>query len=155
MICIPEWVNVTTPDIIRTNGVLAGHDGGQEVYVGKAFYTNGQSEPGKLTLDPIPTVRYGNSNIAHTSTSNIKFLNKDPNCNYQWVESSHGVDVPDAILVPQISMNLLIARLNIHGGTQVGKVGRPPPVNRMYYGYGDKQLESINYYEVLVCRPIN
>jgi hypothetical protein len=144
---------VTNPADVEINGILAGSDAGQDIYVGKAIH-NGASEPGELILGTSPTVRYGNSMFAYNATTNIQYLNKDPKCNYQWVGSSNGVLVTNAIVVAHRDDELYIGRLNAFGGTQVGKVGKVPPYNRFYYAYGDKELNAIDYYEVLVCSPI-
>jgi hypothetical protein len=143
------WKPFTGPDGPKSDALSAGQDSlGNQIYIGRGL-VNGVLSPGRLLIEPIgskPAGLYTESNKTEAYiSSGIEYYVKDPNCNYQWVLSSNGTTVDNAIKVFGPIKNYYVGRVFDKGSLQLGKVLLTralyyPPNNTIYTNY-----------EVLVC----
>lgn len=96
---------------------------------------------------------YGTNQKGYTKSLNqIDYLAEDEKCTYQWTFSSDGKKIPYGVSFNHGQL-VYLGRVDIGGEIRIGKVGTWVPNNRLYYGYGDKELHVQNSYEVLKCIP--
>jgi Protein of unknown function (DUF3421) len=129
----------------------AGTDSeGKEIYIGRGIF-NGEIIPGRFLFEDdgshLPGLYVEQKSCELFFSTGVEYYAKNPSCNYQWVASSDGSTVPNAVRVSRFE-DYYIGKVTIDGSIHVGKVSRKEKVFT-YPGY------SSNSYEVLVCQREN
>lgn len=111
--------------------------------------------PGKLMIEPTKAYaaglyfEYGHKE--HLITSGVEYYAREPTCNYNWIPSSNGQVVPNAVQFTSASYTFYVGRAFLQGSTQLGKVTLEHRV--MYYAFSGKGHATASY-EVLICEPV-
>lgn len=141
----------------NSTALSAGKDAdGNEIYIGRGLFTEYYGSyvtPGRL--QPVDEGdRKAGVYIELTLdekliTTKVEYYAKNPICNYKWVPSENGEEVPNAIETHADSETIVyyVGRVFAMGTLHVGKV---LVSQRMYYAYKGKAY-SADSYEVLVC----
>lgn len=147
-----EWKPFNGPSGPSAEGISAGlFSDGKESYVGRGTY-NGHLAPGTLLIEDAINrtaglyIEYGG--IERYLTSNVEYYAKSPECNYNWIASSDGKTVANAISYKSDGFTMYVGRIFAESSWFVGKV--PIETHIIYYGQGKVSPT----YEVLVCEPI-
>ena len=146
-----DWKPYNGPSGPETDGIFAGlYSNDQYAYVGRGT-VSGQLAPGTLLIKNSGTHTAGfymeHSHAEHYLTSNIEYYAKEPSCDYEWVESSNGNVVQNAIEHKSAPYTFYVGRTFNQGFWHVGKVTLE--LQTMYFGKG----LGTKFYEVLVCNP--
>lgn len=123
------------------------------VFVGRGTIDNKQSAIGKLMVEATSSYRVGLYigfyDKERLITSGIEYYAKEPDCKYEWVPTSNGQKVPDAIAFTSDGYTFYVGRTHTFGSIQIGKVTLE--MNVMFYGWNGKEYKA-TIYEVLVCK---
>lgn len=113
-----------------------------KVYVGKAVDSTGNTVPAKIV--PELNKSFYDDNGEEVSTDSIEYLFHTDG--YEWLKSSGGVIVPDAVTVS----GYYIGRAEVDGTTVVGKIDlKSKQLLASYYG----KIVNLSNYDVLVFKP--
>ena len=132
------------------DGISAGlFADGKDSYVGRGT-VNGQLAPGTLLIEDSISRKAGlymeYGQVENFITSDVEYYVKNPVCNYEWIASSNGETIVNAIAHKSDGFTFYVGRIFDENSWYVGKILIEHQV--MYFGNG-KQTAS---YEVLVCR---
>lgn len=147
-----KWMHSDAP---ARDGVFVGvNEYNEECYIGRALVNGRQLAIGKLLIESKTNqaglyLEYGN--VEHYIASGIEYYAKEPTCDYEWVSSSNGQVVRNAVQFSSDSYTFYPGRAFLQGSIQVGKVTLEHQV--MYYGWGGV-ARSTGSYEVLTCNKI-
>lgn len=125
------------------NGFYAGSEAdGKKVYVGRVTDASGNFLPAKIIPDYKQSFYEGNG--AEQSSDKIEFLSNSEG--YEWVKSSGGASVPDAVTIS----GFYVGRGVYNGNTVVGRVDLN--TKNLVATWGGNAL-NLPEYEVLVFKP--
>lgn len=138
----PTWTSASADDAVK-NGFFAGSEtDGKRVFVGRVTDASGNFLPAKI----IPEFKqsYYESNGQEQSSDNIEFLSNSDG--YEWIKSSGGVAVPDAVTIS----GFYVGRGVHNGNTVVGRVDLNS--KNLVATWGGNAL-NLPEYDVLVFKP--
>ena len=151
---ISDWETYNNDDAPSKNGISAGKNHlGEQIYVGSAIYSN-EKAPAELVVDGENRgIHFSYGGKVHHLTSDLKYYVKENTCDYQWVSSSNGEIVENAIDTKDSYENVKFyaGRIYDHDSYHVGKVSFA--YKDFFYGYKGVEKSS-NTYEVLVCNKV-
>lgn len=153
---LPDWKIYNVGSGAPPDGISAGVDElMKRAFVGRGTVEKKQSSIGKLMVEA--TSLYGMGMYTgyggkeYHITSGIEYYAKEPDCKYEWVLSSNGQQVPDAVGFTSDGYSFYVGRTHTFGSIEIGKVTLELKI--MLYGWGGKEHKA-SVYEVLVCKPI-
>ncbi|KAG5679322.1 hypothetical protein PVAND_008895 [Polypedilum vanderplanki] len=138
-----SWTVADNANDAVSHALFAGYTSdGKKVYVGRAVDENGNPVPAKIIPEFNKTFYEENGN--EKSTDNIEYLFH--NEGYEWLRSSNGKVVPDAVNLN----DYYVGRAEIDGTTVVGKVDLKE--KKLFASYNGKTV-SLSDYDVLTFKP--
>lgn len=94
---------------------------------------------------------YNYGGTEHFTNVSIEFLVKSANYSYEWIASSNGTFVPNAVVVNRPrSSSQYIGRIVVNGITFIGSV--VTIIGGMYYVDKSGKEKFTSSYEILVCK---
>lgn len=144
------WKPFEGPEGPKSGGLSAGTDKfGNEVFIGRGYYRDHYA-PGKLIVTQTEEYKIGlyveNSVAEQYISNNIEYYEEEPDCNYDWVKSSNGQIVANAVQYTTNQCTFYVGRVFTSNSVEIGKI--PLATRTMYYGKGHRT----NTYEVLICK---
>lgn len=131
---------------------LNGH--GDEAYIGLATH-KGQTGPSELIISGSHSGLYFpySKEVQHltSNTSKLQYYAKEPNVDYQWLNSSRGAGVFESIKVLSPPYTFYVGRVFSFNSYHVGKVSLEHRV--LYYGFEGRTRTAASY-EVLIAKKI-
>ncbi|KAJ6644030.1 Peripheral-type benzodiazepine receptor-associated protein 1 [Pseudolycoriella hygida] len=138
----PTWTVASADDAVK-NGFFAGSEAdGKKVYVGRVTDASGKFLPAKIVPDFKQSFYEGNG--VEQSSDKIEFLSNSEG--YEWIKSSGGVPVTDAVTIGEF----YVGRGVYNGGTVVGRVDLN--AKTLVATWGGNAL-NLPEYDVLVFKP--
>jgi len=138
----PTWTAASADDAEK-NGFFAGSEtDGKKVYVGRVVDASGNFLPAKI----IPQFKqsYYEGNGLEQSSDKIEFLSNSDG--YEWIKSSGGVPVPDAVTIS----GFYVGRGVHNGNVVVGRVDLN--TKNLVATFGGNAL-NLPEYDVLIFKP--
>jgi hypothetical protein len=141
-----RWDNVKQ---VKSDAFSAGTDSsGNEIYIGRGLF-KGILTPGRMRFQDSPGKPAGvytkQGKLDSHCASGVEYLTINPKCTYQWVPSSFGKFVKNAVITGSGRKIYYVGRVTSEGSLQIGQVLFK---DKMYYPPSNKATS----YEVLVCQ---
>lgn len=138
----PTWTAASADDAAK-NGFFAGSEAdGKKVYVGRVTDASGNFLPAKIIPDFKQSFYEGNG--VEQSSDKIEFLSDSEG--YDWIKSSGGVPVTDAVTIS----GFYVGRGLFNGNAVVGRVDLN--TKNLVATYGGNAL-NLPEYDVLIFKP--
>ncbi|XP_037043717.1 uncharacterized protein LOC119079748 isoform X1 [Bradysia coprophila] len=140
----PTWTAASADDAVK-NGFFAGSEvDGKKVYVGRVTDASGNFLPAKI----VPELKhsYYEANGQEQFSDKIEFLSNSEG--YEWIKSSGGVAVPDAVTIS----GFYVGRGAFNGNVVVGRVDLNS--KNLVATFGGNAL-NLPEYDVLVFKPLD